>query len=178
MSRWRLVAGSGLIAAFALAWPVSAGAQVRSTDLALAASQNQNPSDAEAPPVIELDPSRVEFSLGAYVGRPGGYIRVGEHGNRGTKMRLNDDLGVSFIPVREALRRLEGQGLVVTQRGKSASVVPLTHQDLHGIYRLRRQIEPEIASRSCLLLRNDDLERLDDVVKTFADERLGVDQST
>ena len=49
MSRWRLVAGSGLIAALALAWPVSAGAQVRSTDLALAASQN--PSDAEAPPV-------------------------------------------------------------------------------------------------------------------------------
>src|SRR5207244_5813758 len=80
----------------ALAWPLSAGAQVRSTDLALAASQNQNPSDAEAPPVIELDPSRVEFSLGAYVGRPGGYIRVGEHGNRGTKMRLNYDLGVSF----------------------------------------------------------------------------------
>jgi len=89
---------------------------------------------------------------------------------------IADDLGVSFIPVREALRRLEGQGLVVTQRGKSASVVPLTHQDLHGIYRLRRQIEPEIASRSCLLLKNDDLERLDDVVKTFADERLGVDE--
>ena len=129
MGRWRLVAGSGLIVALALAWPLSAGAQVRSTDLALAASQNQNPSDAEAPPVIELDPSRVEFSLGAYVGRPGGYIRVGEHGNRGTKMRLNDDLGVSFsesgdaavafhLTPRDAFRAtflyyfLRGQGLL------------------------------------------------------------------
>ena len=89
---------------------------------------------------------------------------------------IADDLGVSFIPVREALRRLEGQGLVVTQRGKSAHVVPLTHQDLHGIYRLRRQIEPEIASRSCLLLRKEDFERLNDVVKTFADERLGINE--
>lgn len=89
---------------------------------------------------------------------------------------IADGLGVSFIPVREALRRLEGQGLALTQRGKSACVVPLTHQDLHGIYRLRRQIEPEIASRSCLLLKDENLERLDDVVKTFADERLGIDE--
>jgi DNA-binding GntR family transcriptional regulator len=89
---------------------------------------------------------------------------------------IADGLGVSFIPVREALRRLEGQGLVVTQRGKSACVVPLTHHELHGIYRLRRQIEPEIASRSCLLLKDENLERLDDVVKTFADERLGIDE--
>jgi DNA-binding GntR family transcriptional regulator len=54
--------------------------------------------------------------------------------------------------------------------------VPLTHQDLHGIYRLRHQIEPEIASRSCLLLKDENLERLDDVVKTFADERLGIEE--
>src|SRR5205823_6251828 len=71
---------------------------------------------------------------------------------------------------------LEGQGLVVTQRGKSASVAPLTHEDLHGIYRLRRQLEPEIAARSCQLLGNEDFTRLDDIVKTFADERLGIDE--
>jgi DNA-binding GntR family transcriptional regulator len=86
------------------------------------------------------------------------------------------ELGVSFIPVREALRRLEGQGLVVTERGKSASVVPLTHEDLHGIYRLRRQLEPEIAARSCLLLTDEEFQRLDDIAKTFADERLGIDE--
>jgi len=82
MGHWRLVAGSGLIAALALSWPVSTSAQVR--------------TDAESPPVLVLDPSRVEFSLDAYVGRPGGYIRVGENGSRGTRLRLNDDLGVDF----------------------------------------------------------------------------------
>lgn len=86
------------------------------------------------------------------------------------------ELGVSFIPVREALRRLEGQGLVVTQRGKSASVAPLSHEDLHGIYRLRRQVEPEIAARSCLLLTDEEFESLDKIAKTFADERLGIDE--
>jgi DNA-binding GntR family transcriptional regulator len=86
------------------------------------------------------------------------------------------ELGVSFIPVREALRRLEGQGLVVTQRGKSASVAPLSRDDLHGIYQLRRRLEPEIASRSCLLLEEEDFRRLEEVVKIFADERLGIDE--
>lgn len=85
------------------------------------------------------------------------------------------DLGVSFIPVREALRRLEGQGLVSTERGKSATVTPLSHEDLHGIYRLRRQLEPEIASRACKLISTAELENLDGVVKTFADSTLGID---
>jgi len=85
------------------------------------------------------------------------------------------ELGVSFIPVREALRRLERQGLVSTERGKSATVTPLSHEDLHGIYRLRRQLEPEIAARSCQVISDDELDRLDQVVRTFADKSLGID---
>lgn len=85
------------------------------------------------------------------------------------------DLGVSFIPVREALRRLEGQGLVSAERGKSATVTPLSHEDLHGIYRLRRQLEPEIASRACGLVNEAELKDLEGVVKTFANNSLGID---
>lgn len=85
-------------------------------------------------------------------------------------------LGVSFIPVREALRQLEAQGLVVTRPGKSASVAPLDHADLHGIYRLRRQIEPEIASRSCRLLKAADFQHLKAFVSMFGDEDLGIDE--
>lgn len=85
-------------------------------------------------------------------------------------------LGVSFIPVREALRQLEGQGLIVTRPGRSASVAPLEHEDLRGIYRLRRQIEPEIASRSCRLLHETDFQRLKAFVSMFGDEDLGIDE--
>jgi DNA-binding GntR family transcriptional regulator len=85
------------------------------------------------------------------------------------------DLGVSFIPVREALRRLEGQGLVSAERGKSATVTPLSQEDLHGIYRLRRRLEPEIASRSCKQITDAQLDDLKAIVQTFADESLGID---
>jgi DNA-binding GntR family transcriptional regulator len=81
---------------------------------------------------------------------------------------LADRLGVSTIPVREALRRLEGQGLLVTTPGRSSRVAPLDSADLRGIYRLRLMLEPEIASRSCLLLPDIELERLGDVVESFS----------
>jgi DNA-binding GntR family transcriptional regulator len=85
-------------------------------------------------------------------------------------------LGVSFIPVREALCQLEAQGLVVTRPGRSSTVAPLSHEDLAGIYRLRRQVEPEIAARSCRLLNEPEFARLEESVQMFGDERLSLDE--
>ena len=65
---------------------------------------------------------------------------------------LAEMLQVSIIPVREALRSLESEGLVVTRPGRSARVAPLDLGELQGLYRLRRRLEPEIAQRSCRLL--------------------------
>ncbi|MYW13679.1 GntR family transcriptional regulator [Streptomyces sp. SID2563] len=70
-------------------------------------------------------------------------------------------LDISFIPIREALRSLESEGLVIMRPGRSAVVAPLDLDDLRGIYRLRRALEPEIARRSCTLLSNEDLDRLE-----------------
>jgi len=84
-------------------------------------------------------------------------------------------LNVSFIPVREALRSLESEGLVVIRPGRSTMVAPLDLDDLHAIYRLRRQVEPELARRSCLLLTVDQLDRLERGVTEFGDESLGMD---
>ena len=61
---------------------------------------------------------------------------------------LARQLGVSHIPIREALRRLEGQGLVVLSQARSAAVAPLSIEDLAAIYRLRLRIEPDLAGRS------------------------------
>lgn len=95
MGHWKLVAsGSGLIAALVLSSPVPISAQVRGPELALTESQSR--TDEGQPPALELDPSRFEFSLGAHAGRPGGYIRVGENGNRGSRLRLNDDLNIGL----------------------------------------------------------------------------------
>jgi len=104
MGHWRLIAGSGLIAALVIGWPIAAGAQGRPTDLSLTASQSRTDrtEDVEPAPKLELDPSRFEFSLDTYLGRPGGYIRAGENGVRGSRLRLNDDLGIRVSEAADA----------------------------------------------------------------------------
>ena len=54
---------------------------------------------------------------------------------------------MSHIPVREALRRLESEGLLSLRPGRSALVAALSEEDLVGIYRLRKLIEGDLATR-------------------------------
>lgn len=61
---------------------------------------------------------------------------------------LAGQLGVSHIPIREALRRLEAQGLIILRPARSAEVASLTTADLEAIYRLRYVIEPPLAGAS------------------------------
>lgn len=49
--------------------------------------------------------------------------------------------GVSAIPVREALRRLEAERLVILERNRGATVSPMSVADLVDIYSLRELVE-------------------------------------
>ncbi len=89
---------------------------------------------------------------------------------------LSQQLGVSFIPVREALRRLEAQGLIVIRPGRSATVAEFDRDDLHAIYRLRKRIEPEIAGRASELLDAEAVAELEQVLVVFGDERTDNEQ--
>lgn len=84
-------------------------------------------------------------------------------------------LDVSFIPVREALRNLENEGLVVIRPGRSATVAPIDLDDLHAIYRLRRLLEPDLAHRSCTLISDVALDRLEAQAAAFGDPAMGMD---
>ncbi len=55
------------------------------------------------------------------------------------------ELGVSRIPVREALRTLASEGLVVLQPGRGARVVELDRADMADLYDLRLKLEPYLA---------------------------------
>ncbi|WP_372348466.1 GntR family transcriptional regulator [Streptomyces sp. KL116D] len=70
-------------------------------------------------------------------------------------------LDISFIPIREA-RCAAWRARAWSSCGPAAArvIAPLDLDDLHGIYRLRRALEPEIARRSCTLLTDEDLDRL------------------
>lgn len=78
-------------------------------------------------------------------------------------------LNVSFIPVREALRNLESEGLVVIRPGRSVTIAPIDLEDLHAIYRLRRLLEPDLARRCCTLITEAELDRLEREAVDFGD---------
>jgi DNA-binding GntR family transcriptional regulator len=59
---------------------------------------------------------------------------------------LAPELGVSVTPVREALRRLEAEGLVRFQAHKTVVVAPLSREELSEIYDLRLRLDPYAAS--------------------------------
>jgi DNA-binding GntR family transcriptional regulator len=61
---------------------------------------------------------------------------------------LSQQLGVSAIPVREALRALESDGLIMLRPNRRAVVAPLTLSELEEIYRARRVFELEIVRRA------------------------------
>jgi DNA-binding GntR family transcriptional regulator len=80
---------------------------------------------------------------------------------------LSAQLGVSHIPVREALRRLEAQGLIVLRPGRSAMVSPLDRDELRAVFRLRQLLEPDLAARSCALLTDEDFARADELLSEY-----------
>ena len=69
-------------------------------------------------------------------------------------------LDVSHIPVREGLRRLEGEGLVELRRGRSAVVAPLSAGDLASVLRLRSLLEADTFARAIPRYRDADLDAL------------------
>jgi len=57
-------------------------------------------------------------------------------------------VNTSPMPVREALRRLEAQGVLVVKPGKALSVPGLVREDIHEIYTIRMELEGLAAALS------------------------------
>src|SRR5581483_4287811 len=62
-------------------------------------------------------------------------------GERLVQDELAESLGISRIPLREALRRLEGEGLVVISPNRGAIVRDLAPKDVVDLYDLRLALE-------------------------------------
>jgi DNA-binding GntR family transcriptional regulator len=62
-------------------------------------------------------------------------------GERLRQETLAAELGVSRIPLRDAFRRLEAEGLIRIDGRRGARVASLTSADVHELYELRRLIE-------------------------------------
>ena len=84
-------------------------------------------------------------------------------GSRVTIAEVADRYGVSQMPVREALQRLQGEGLVVLLAHRGASVLTLDAQFVRNIYDVRGAVESLLARLSLPNLTNSNMARLADI---------------
>lgn len=69
-------------------------------------------------------------------------------GQRVSQRKLAREFGCSTIPIAEAMRRLESEGLFVKEPLKIARVRKLSRKDLEGLYLVREGLEA-VATRLC-----------------------------
>src|SRR5579859_5475066 len=86
-----------------------------------------------------------------------GTIRPGE---RIVVADVERRFGVSHIPIREALRRLEAEGLVELSPNRATIATGLALEDLADLYDLRRLLEGQVAFRAVARRRPAQLEEL------------------
>jgi DNA-binding GntR family transcriptional regulator len=62
-------------------------------------------------------------------------------GDRLVEQRISEEFSLSRTPVREALRRLESEGLVVFRRNRGAAIRSMSADDVRDLYELRARLE-------------------------------------
>lgn len=82
---------------------------------------------------------------------------------------VGSELGVSAVPVREALRILEGEGHVTNRPHRGYVVADLDLDDLVEIYRIRDLLETEAVQAAIPRLTETDLAQLRKIVVEMAD---------
>ena len=73
---------------------------------------------------------------------------------------LAERFGVSRVPVREALKILEGEGLVAYAAHHGYSVIKLEVSDLLEVYRLRAVLEAEVVTEAVPRIEDSHLDRM------------------
>jgi DNA-binding GntR family transcriptional regulator len=87
--------------------------------------------------------------------------------------RLREDelaarMSVSRGPVREALVRLEQEGLVVLERHRGARVATLSREDHEHIYSVRQALEQVAVEYACHNGTEEDFDRLESILAEFS----------
>ena len=115
------------------------------------------------PATVQFKSLRPTISLGDLVQQRivealiSGQFKGGEELN---EVSLAAQFRVSRTPVREALRRLAAEGLVVNQRNRQTTVVEMSRNDVIETYRVRQILEASAARLAASHIEDDRLREL------------------
>lgn len=84
--------------------------------------------------------------------------------------KLAAELGVSRVPIREALHQLEAEGLVTQESHKGAVVSGLSIDDLEEVYEIRARLETWLLELSMPLLAEQHFARAEKILADMAQD--------
>jgi DNA-binding GntR family transcriptional regulator len=88
-------------------------------------------------------------------------------GERLMEKQLAERMGVSRTPIREAIRKLELEGLVVMIPRKGAEVARITHKDIKDVLEVRAALEELAVKIACNKITDEDLTKLKRTTEEF-----------
>ena len=91
-----------------------------------------------------------------------------EPGERLMEIKLANKLGVSRTPIREAMRKLELEGLVDMTPRKGAVVAEISKEDLQNVLEVRRVLEQLAVELACNNIETQEIAELKSNLKIFA----------
>ncbi len=83
------------------------------------------------------------------------------------EVQLAEQLGVSRTPVREAIRKLELEGLVVMLPRKGAYVANMSLKDIMDVLEVRASLEGLAAYLAAERISDEDIKKLKDISEEF-----------
>ena len=88
-------------------------------------------------------------------------------GERLMEIQLSNRLGVSRTPIREALKKLELEGLVLMIPRKGAVVAGITQKSLRDVLEVRRALEELAIDLACQRMSREAIEKLSEAEAVF-----------
>lgn len=88
-------------------------------------------------------------------------------GERLMEIQLADRLGVSRTPIREAIRKLELEGLVLMIPRKGAEVAKISEKNLRDVLEVRRSLEELAAELACQRMAEEEIQQLEESQERF-----------
>ena len=88
-------------------------------------------------------------------------------GERLMEIQLADRLGVSRTPIREAIRKLELEGLVLMIPRKGAEVAKISEKNLRDVLEVRRSLEELAAELACQRMTEEEVRLLEESQELF-----------